>query len=119
MSFTDAFFVVEASRNSTFPAALRHDPSQLPFPLNSSAPVQIAFSAYLVLVLLSGLRCRKVIYDYLVFPDTKMSPINGLILAHLLSGTLFGSAVLTFAAAAPLLPVSYGQGSILRNSITA
>ena len=79
-----------------------------PFPFNLPVYLRPLFSLYLLLILVLGLKFRKVIFDYLVCPDTKRNPINRLIQANLISGSLFGTSnlLIGIAGAVTSLPLS-------------
>jgi len=82
--------------------------SRGPFPFNLSPGYRHLLAVYLALILIAGLKCRRIIYNFLVSPDTKVNLINGLILANLISGSTFGTInlVIGIFAAMTSHPVS-------------
>jgi hypothetical protein len=51
----------------------------LPFPLSMPYHWRLVFGVYLILVIVGGLGCRRLILHYLKAPETKSNPINSLI----------------------------------------
>jgi len=78
----------------------------LPFPLNMPYHLRIGIGIYLILVLIGGLVCRKMILEYLRAPETKSNPINSLIWIDQICGIVFGTSAISFAAAALIMPIS-------------
>ena len=68
----------------------------LPFPLSLPYWMKSSLAVYFFFVLVLGLKCRKILFDFLTASETKMIPINGLVFANLLSGTFFGTINLVF-----------------------
>ena len=84
-----------------------------PFPLNLYYNLRVLVAAWLLAVLICGLKVRHIMYKYLCSSDTKFNPINGITYVHLISGTFLGSSNLTFGIASILVsePLSsyYGE----------
>jgi hypothetical protein len=83
-------------RQSKTPLYIQEFPKDMPFPLSMPYLVRITISLFLMSVILAGLKTRKVIFNYLTAPETKMIPINVLILINLISSTLFSTTNFTF-----------------------
>ena len=66
----------------------------LPFPLSQTWPVKCAILSTLLCILLFGTYFRKIIFDYLRAPETKMGAINYLIWLDQLNGILQGISIL-------------------------
>ena len=66
----------------------------LPFPLGLTWPVKCAISSTLFIILLSGIYFRKIIFDYLRAPETKIGAINYLIWIDQLNGIFMGINIL-------------------------
>ncbi len=78
---------------------------KLPFPLSLPYLIRSSFAVYFFLVLVLGLKCRKILFDFLTATETKMIPINGLVFVNLLSGTFFGTVNLAFTIISLILSV--------------
>ena len=100
MSTNVSFFV---SEDIPKPLFLTYFQTSQPFPLNLHYSLRVLIAAWLLLILIGGLKVRHIIYNYLHSSDTKFNPINGLAYAHLLSGTLLGSSNLIFGIASILI----------------
>ena len=101
MSKEVSFFSYE---NLTLPMYVEDFHFTLPFPLSLPYYFRVLLSAYLFLVLIFGLKFRKIIFRYLQNPETNSNPINKLIFANMLSGTLLGTVNVTFGIVVNLLP---------------
>ena len=77
-----------------------------PFPLSMPYSLRVIFGIYLILIIIGGLTCRKMILQYLQAPDTKSNPINSLIWMDQLNGIVFGTFNLVYGAVVLVLPIS-------------
>ena len=81
----------------------------LPFPLSMPYYLRIAFGIYLILLIIGGLICRRIILKFLRAPETKSNPINSLIWMDQICGIVFGTFNLIFGSVTLILPVSLGS----------
>ena len=100
MSNNVSFFVTEDLPQPIF---LTYFKTSQPFPLNLHYSLRVLVAAWLLLILIGGLKVRLIMYKYLSSTDTKFNPINGLAYVHLLSGTFLGSSNLIFGIASILI----------------
>ena len=100
------FYTKEDAKSQDFKITKFKFISDLPFPLSMPYELRIFFGIYLLLILLGGLICRKIILDYLQTPEIKSNPINSLIWMDQLCGVVFGTFNLLFGSAALILPMS-------------
>jgi len=77
-----------------------------PFPLSMPYPLRIFFGIYLILLIIGGLVCRRIILQFLRAPETKSNPINSLIWMDQICGIVFGTFNLIFGSVTLMLPVS-------------
>ena len=111
MSLTIAFFQFEYEDNDQLPVAsitpnLFRYFEDYPFPLNMPYSVRVIFGIYLLITVIGGLTCRKMILQYLQAPETKSNPINSLIWMDQLNGTIFGIFINFYGAVVLILPMS-------------
>ena len=105
MSSTTAFFQFELL-NSSVSTTLFSYYEDYPFPLNIPYTLRFICGFYLIMIVIGGLACRKMILQYLQAPETKSNPINYLIWMDQLNGILFGTFNLVYGAAVFMLPMS-------------
>jgi hypothetical protein len=100
-----SFFVSDKHFVNTSVLSIREFEENLPFPLSLPYVMRSSLAGYFFLVLVLGLKCRKILFDFLTSSETKLIPINGLVFANLLSGTFFGTINLSFTIIALILSV--------------
>jgi hypothetical protein len=100
-----SFYVPDEQWINTSAIIIRGFEENLPFPLNLPYYLRTYFAVYIFLVLVLGLKCRKILFDYFAASATKLIPINGLAFANLLNGTFFGSLNLVFTIFSLILTV--------------
>ena len=70
------------------------DEDGLPFPLYLKFYVRVGLALSLVFTLVQGARLRKVIISYIKSPETKLGPINYLILVDQINGLFLATSII-------------------------
>ena len=77
-----------------------------PFPLSMKYPVRVTFGIIILLIIIGGLACRRMILKYLRSPDAKLNEINSLIWIDQICSLVFGTFNLIYGSITLILPVS-------------
>jgi len=110
-------FFISSNKNLSFTSVVQfrpfNDQDGLPFPLYLNYYWRTALALSSLFTLIQGTKLRKIIISYILAPETKLGPINYLIMMDQLNGLMLGYIVMTRIVFI-MSPVSVG--SILSES---